>query len=143
MLKSCVLATFLASVLLGCPPGPAPVPVPDADAASIVDASVTDAPVADAPQPPKSDATPSLDAAPLADAALPAPDASLDACALAQANLEKLKCKDARGQLIARNKNDAGFADTCRYDSSKGLDVKPVCIAVAKDCAGVMSCGIR
>ena len=124
-----ILLSLLVLTLLGCPPNPpAPPPGPDADAAgpSAEDASVPPAPAVDAAPAPAADATPT----PL-----------IDACGAAEVNLLKLGCKDGRGYVIGSpNLHGVPWAQICRDNKAHGVDMKPACIALAKDCTGVMSC---
>jgi hypothetical protein len=70
-----------------------------------------------------------------------APPGPTDACGAGEANLLKLGCKDGRGRVIGEaNLHGESWAQICRDNKAHGVDMKPTCIAVAKDCAGVMSC---
>ena len=116
------LTPLLLLVLLGCPPNPPnPPPSPDADAAApppIVDAAP--------PPPPPSDAAP------------PPPP---DACGAGEQNLLKLGCKDGRDRLIGGpNMHGVAWAQICRDNKANGVDMHPICIAVARSCPEVLSC---
>lgn len=111
----------LALLAASCPPTPPGPPAPQ-DASALGD--VLSAPEA-APVP--------------TDAAAP----PADACSMAQDNLLRLGCKDARGRLLGGpTLHDAGFADVCRDTLVHGVDVHAECLARAQSCQGVTACSL-
>jgi hypothetical protein len=64
-----------------------------------------------------------------------------DWCAAAEARLEKLDCRDPRGDPMWVNRRGERFADTCRtaYEQG-GVFLNPQCIAEAASCQEANAC---
>jgi hypothetical protein len=67
---------------------------------------------------------------PFPDEVLPDEAARREACSKAGANLEALKCREARPD----------FVDFCMYQLRESLPFRPVCLGRVKACAEVESC---
>jgi len=64
-----------------------------------------------------------------------------DACGRAEQNLLKLQCKDQRGDVIgAPNLHGVPWAQICRDNKANGVDMKPECLMLKTNCAGVEQC---
>lgn len=69
----------------------------------------------------------------------PVPDS--DFCAAAERQLEKLECRDPRGDPMWVNRSGERFADTCRkIQDEGGIFLDPRCIASAKTCQEANAC---
>ena len=64
-----------------------------------------------------------------------------DSCAAAEARLEKLDCRDPRGDPMWVNRRGERFAETCRtaYEQG-GVFLDPECIAEAASCQEANAC---
>jgi len=69
----------------------------------------------------------------------PAPDT--DYCDAAGYQIEKLGCRDRRGDPMWVNKHGERFGETCRkIQKASGIFLNPKCISEAKNCNEVMAC---
>ena len=64
-----------------------------------------------------------------------------DKCGDAEANLEKLQCKDSHGDPMWVNKKGERFQETCRMAQEEALIfLDPLCISTAATCEGANEC---
>lgn len=93
------------------------------------------------PCPAQVPSTPCSSDASVKDAAPAPPPPPLDACGLGEQNLLKLGCKDSRGRVIGSpDLHNVSWAAICRANMTNGVDMKPACMAAAKNCTEVESC---
>lgn len=64
-----------------------------------------------------------------------------DVCGDAGKNIEKLQCRDRRGDPMWVNRNGEKFEETCRTAQEEGgIFLDPKCIAEATTCEQVLAC---
>jgi hypothetical protein len=72
------------------------------------------------------------------------PPTDTNKCSAAGANLEKLQCRDPRGNPMWVNKEGEPFQKTCEIAQEEGrVSVAPTCVAAAKDCEEANSCPVN
>lgn len=64
-------------------------------------------------------------------------------CGDAEANLERLQCKDLRGDPMWVNRNGERFKDTCEEAQEEGrVALNPGCVSDAKTCEEAKRCPV-
>ncbi len=62
-------------------------------------------------------------------------------CGAAEDNLERLQCKDSRGDPMWVNRRGEPFKVTCEIAQEEGrVAVDPTCVSAAKSCGEANSC---
>lgn len=64
-----------------------------------------------------------------------------DKCAMAEAQLLKLQCRDSRGELLGGpNKHGVDFTSRCKAIQAQGVPLNPTCISTSTSCQEVDRC---
>jgi hypothetical protein len=72
------------------------------------------------------------------------PPTDTSKCGAAGANLEKMQCRDSRGDPMWVNKAGEPFKKTCEIAQEEGrVSVAPTCVSAAKTCEEANSCPVN